>query len=272
MPRSWPRALISALDVAQQAHFAQEDWPAALCRIDATLAVERALQRPPEDIAETRMNRANVLVQMPGRFDEARAELEACLALFQNDPARRARALSSLADLFDEQADIAQAITQERRALALLAQLPDPADRAISHNNLASYLERCGSASALAESPRHRLAALVYWLVSDLGQDLQTALHNYAVHTRRARAAGSVATIPRVADLLADPAFAPLAQWVRQRQVDLDDLQAAVDQLLEQIRQATLAKGVDLFGHEGSLADQGHDLSVGCQRCLGGGR
>jgi hypothetical protein len=30
--------------------------------------------------------------------------------------------------------------------------------------------------------------------------------------------------------------------------------------------------GVDLFGHEGLLADQRDDLSEGCQRCIGGGR
>lgn len=43
------------------------------------LEVKRTVQRPEEDIAVTRMNRANVLVEIPGRFGEARAELEACL-------------------------------------------------------------------------------------------------------------------------------------------------------------------------------------------------
>ena len=47
--------------------------------------------------------------------------------------------------------------------------------------------------------------------------------------------------MPRAADLLADLAFAPLEQWLRQRQVDVADLQAAVDQFLDQARQA--AKG-----------------------------
>ena len=46
--------------------------------------------------------------------------------------------------------------------------------------------------------------------------------------------------MPRVAELLADPAFHPLEQWLRQRQVDVAKLQAAVDQFIEQVRQAAL--------------------------------
>lgn len=226
------RTFIGALDIARQAHFAQQDWPAALRRIDATLEVERALQRPAQDIAATRMNRANVLAELPGRFSEAKAELEACLTLFQNDPTRRARTLGSLANLFNAQDDFAQAINQERRALALRESLPDPADRAISHHNLANYLERSGSSAEQAESPRHQLAALVYRLVARLGQHLQDSLHNYAIRFRRARAAGTELAVPRLADLLADPAFAPLAQWLRERGGPLDELQAAVDHFL----------------------------------------
>jgi tetratricopeptide (TPR) repeat protein len=234
------RVFIGALDIARQADYAREDWESALRRLDATLDVERALERPAEDIGAARFNRANVLVELPGRFGEARAELEDCLELFRNKPDSNAKVLSSLADLFFRQGDVAQAITQERRALALREQLPDPADRAISHNNLASYLERHGTPSALAESPRHQLADLIYCLVAGLGQSLQTSLRNYAVRFRRARAAGTELVVPRVAALLADPAFRPLDEWLRQRQVDPDALQADVDQLLNQVRQASL--------------------------------
>lgn len=238
-PEYLARAFIGALNIAMQAHFAQRDWESALRRIDAILEVERALERPAEDIAVTRINRANVLSQLR-RFGEAKAEMEDCLQVFQNDPANRSKVLGSLAALFDEQGDVAQAIIQERRALALREQLPDPADRAVSHHNLASYLERSGAASALAESPRHRLADLIYCLVSGLGHDLQTSLHNYAVRFRRARDAGATLTVPRVAELLADPAFRPLDDWLRQRQIAVAEVQAAVDQVLEQARQAAL--------------------------------
>jgi hypothetical protein len=115
--------------------------------------------------------------------------------------------------------------------------LPDPVDRARSHYNLATYLQRQGAASALAESARHRLAALIYWLVAGLGQGLQTSLQNYALLFRRARAAGTEVVVPRVAELLADPAFHSLDLWLRQRQVDPAELQKAVDRFLEQARQ-----------------------------------
>ena len=233
------RVLIAALDIARQAHFAQKDWEPALRRIDAALEVQRALKRPAEDIAATRMNRANVLSNL-GRYPEAKAEMENCLQVFQNDPARLAKVLGSLAGLFDKQGDVGQAIIQERRALALCEALPDPRYRAGSHNNLANYLERSGMPSALAESPRHQLAALVYQFVSGLGQDLRTSLRNYAIDFRRALAAGTELRVPRMAELLADPAFRPLDDWLRQRQADVGEVQVTVDRVLDQARQLAL--------------------------------
>jgi len=201
------------------------------------LEVRRALQRPAEEIGAARMNRAVELGQLQ-RFGEARAELEDCLQFFQNNPAVKAKVLSSLADLFDRQGDVAQAITQERRSLALCEQLPDPADRAISHNNLAKYLDRRGTPSALAESSCHLLAAFIYFLAAGIGQHVQTMLGSYARIFRRARAARTELAVPRVAELLADPAFHPLDQWLLQRQVPPAALQATVDQFLARARQA----------------------------------
>lgn len=99
-----------------------------------------------------------------GRLGKAKAELEDCLALFAGNPAWQANALSSLAAAFHRQGDPGQAIAQQRRALALRDQLPEPADRALSHNNLAAYLEASDPTAALAEAPGHRLAALEQWL------------------------------------------------------------------------------------------------------------
>jgi tetratricopeptide (TPR) repeat protein len=241
-PEILARVLFGALDIAREGHYAQADWEAALGRIEASLEVKRELQRPAEDIAVTRMNRAVTLGRL-GRFAEAQTELEACLQVFQNDPARRAAVLSSLADLFDAQGDLTQAILQQRRALALREQLPDPRDRAGSHDNLAIYLEGRGDPADRAEAPRHRLAALVYRLVSGLGQDLQDSLHNYAIDCRQAQAAGTKVSGPGVAELRADPAFRPLDDWLRQRGVDTAQVQAAVDQVLDQVRQAGRGEG-----------------------------
>lgn len=234
------RVFISALDIAEDADFAQKNWASALRRVDALLEVKRTLKRPAEDIAGDRANRAKVLVQL-GRFDEARSELEDCLHIFQHDPARRASVRSSLAALFNKQGDVAQAVIQQRRALALHEALPDSYDRAISHGNLAIHLNRSDDdLAACAEASRHQLAAFIYFLVAGLGQDLQTLLHNYAIDFRRARAAGIELVVPRVAELIADPAFDSLKRWLQQRQVDITELQAAVDQILKQVRQAVL--------------------------------
>jgi hypothetical protein len=68
------------------------------------------------------------------------------------------------------------------------------------------------------------------------------SLHNYAIDFRRAHDAGTPLTVPRVAELLADPAFSPLDDWLRQRPADVAEVQAAVDEFLEQARQAALGE------------------------------
>jgi len=231
------RPIPSTSPAPSSAHFAQRDWERALRLIDAILEVKRALKRPAEDVARDQGNRANVLGRL-GRFGEAKSELEACLQIFENSPTDSAKVLGSLADLFHEQGDVGQAIIQERRALALRDQLPVPSDRALSHGKLANCLEGSGTPSDLAESPRHRLAALVYRLAAGLGQDLKTSLRNYAVAFHSARSAGVPLSVPRVVELLADPAFHPLAEWLRKRGDDIADVQAAVDQTLAMAQQA----------------------------------
>ena len=240
-PEPLARTYISALNIAMQAAAALEDWQAALGYLVTQLEVKRFLQRPAAEIADTRFNRATMLGRLR-RFDEAMEDLQACLQLFQHDPARKSRVLSALAALYDEQGDLAQALTQARRALALREGLPDPSERAISHNNLAIYLARNADAQAQEQAHWHRLAALLYLLVSELGQDLQTSLGNYAILFRHVKANHTRLFIPRIADLLRQPGFDPLAQWLSLRAVDLEALQTEVDQLLEQVRQLALAE------------------------------
>ena len=230
------RVLIGALDIAMTAHVAQQDWNAALARIDRILEIKRELHRPVYDIANTRMNRANVLTRLR-RYSEAQAELEACLEIFAGDPTRTAKVLNSLGDLFDDQGDALQAVELGRRALAMRQQLPDPVDRVSSHHNLAIYLAKIGTPSALTESACHQLAALAYRVVTGLGAD--TSIRNYAIDFRRAKAAGTAFTPPRLAGLLAQPAFRPLAQWLDQRGVNREELQSTLDQYLEVAREAS---------------------------------
>jgi tetratricopeptide (TPR) repeat protein len=201
------------------------------------IKIKQELNRPPEDIAGDRGNRANTL-RLLERYSEAKLELDACLDIFENNPASRAKALSSLASLYKDIGDLAQAITQERRALTIFDALPEPQERAISHANLANYLPTAGGGQNLAESARHHLVALVYFLASGSTQLLQTTFRNYVIGFRAAASAGTEPDIPRLAELLDDPAFVSLKEWLAQRQVDLDDLQAAIDEFLDQARDA----------------------------------
>ena len=231
------RAMSSALDVARQANYALRQWETALKRIDAAIEIKRALKRPPEDIAKDRLNRANML-RVLKRHGEAKLEFEACLDIFENDPANRAKVLGSLASLYDEVGDLAEAITQQRRCLTLANALPDPTGRAGSHQNLGIYLEKAGGQQNLAESGSHGLAALGYFFATGSTELLKTTLHNYVIDFRTAASARTEPNIPPLAELLDDPAFAALKEWLAQRQVDLDDLQVAIDELLDQARRA----------------------------------
>ncbi|MBL8263218.1 MAG: CHAT domain-containing protein [Xanthomonadaceae bacterium] len=237
------RVSISALDIAKDFDFARDRWESALSRLESMLEIQRSVQRTEEDIGSTRVNRAIALMKIPGKLDEAKTELEACLLLFRNDPQRHATVLSSLAELLDRQQDLDQAITQQRRALSVREQLPDPIERATSHNNLANFLEKRETEAALAESRHHQLAALLYSIVVGHWQYLQITAHNYVLDFRHAQSSGIDFIPPRITNLIADPAFAALDQWLRQQQVSIDTLQTAVDEFLEQARQAAFSSG-----------------------------
>ena len=228
------RVMISALDIARQACFARKDWAATLERTDAILKFKREIKRPARDIALDQMNHANVLMRL-NRWPEAKVELEECLQIFYNNPNIKQVVLRSLADLFDGQGDARAAVEQERRALAICEELPNPRDRAISHGNLSIYLAKCGD--DFAEAARHRLARLVYEFASGLAEDLKSSFDNDVIFFRRALAAAAEPSIPRVVNLLADPAFHKLAAWLHEHQVDPQELQAAVDQFLVKARQ-----------------------------------
>jgi hypothetical protein len=120
-----------------------------------------------------------------------------------------------------------------RQALAIANRLPDPSDRAISHHNLAIYLGKAGRVEDMA---RHTLAAAVYWLIATRHGHLATWLNNLRISSRRAADSGGRYELPRLADLLARPEFAALGQFLAGSGVDLGQLQAQLDQLVEGAR------------------------------------
>lgn len=229
------RVLVGALDIAREAHLALEQWEPALARIAEITQVGRARGASEHEIAINRFNRHWPLIRL-GRLGEAQHELVHCLEIFERagDETRRAMVLSALADLSGERGDLPQAIALARRALAIHNTLPHPADRAISHGNLCNYLARAGK---LPEATAHEAAALVYLSATGHRQLLLTSTHNHALRLHRARQAGQEHTLPRLADLLTRPDFAPLRDWLTAGQANLDQLQEAVDAFVAQCRE-----------------------------------
>jgi hypothetical protein len=131
-----------------------------------------------------------------------------------------------------------QAVVQLRRALEIYNTMPHPDNRCACHNNLAVRLDR-SKPPATAEADRHRLAALVYSLVAALGERRKAVFSNFVDHYSRFPAGEAPAT-PRLAELLSDPTFQALNSWLRQRSVDISELQSNINRVLEQLQQAEL--------------------------------
>jgi hypothetical protein len=146
------------LDTGHTAALGLEDWPAAL-ELNAEILRSQAERGADEaELAATRFNDSFPLLRLR-RFGEARALLEACRRVFEKEGqiGLLGKVLSALAILEAEQGDPAGAARFEAVALRYSYQAGDPEDCAISHNNLANYLERSGAAAE--EGLAQRLAA-----------------------------------------------------------------------------------------------------------------
>jgi tetratricopeptide (TPR) repeat protein len=236
------RAIIGALNIALRIDADKRDWAGALKKVDKVLEIERSISRSPEYITTTRFDRAYILMELPNHLDEARDELEECSKHFHNVPDMRARALTALANLAQKQGDFKSAIAQERRALVLHEQLPNPYIRAGSHSNLANYLSQRGTPADLKELPLHRIASITYCVAAGLGQDLIDAMRGYSLDVRRAIAAGRDTTPPTVSEVINTPGFSALSHWLDSRQINLEDLQAQADSFTEHCHAAILSQ------------------------------
>lgn len=147
-------------------------------------------------------------------------------------------------DQSHDRVDLPGAVSRDRRALARRERAADPADRAAAHLSLADALERTAIPTAVAESHRHRLAALVYQMLASLSDPLHVSLAGYAARFRRAAGADNILDIPRLTEVLDDHAFAPLDDWLRDHGADVAETQTAVDFYLEQARR--IGTGVGL--------------------------
>lgn len=131
------------------------------------------------EVARIRFNDYAPLIRLR-RYDDARALLEYCRAVFEQENAVSELGVvySALADLEHEEGHSVSAARFERTAMRYKYRGNDPARCAISHHNLAGYLEK-GEGGAAEAVLAHRLAAGALLLQINSGM-LSSTIRNLA--------------------------------------------------------------------------------------------
>ena len=233
-PATLGRVLIGALDIAGEAALALEDWEQRLALNCEVEEVQKALGLGEFELATSRYNQYSTLLKL-GRFEEAQKGLEECLEGFRhyNDVRCQGQILTALAELWHGKNDPDQSADLERRALDLANRLPNPGDRAISHNNLAIYLEILGGTR---NSACHWLAALCYDLIAGQSTLVGDHVGNLVNAMKKAQDRGVTFFLPTVETLLADAEFDALRRFLTERAASLPDLQRALDEILNKVK------------------------------------
>ncbi|NVM26698.1 MAG: CHAT domain-containing protein [Desulfobacterales bacterium] len=156
-----------------------EQWEATLDLNAESVASKEARGAPALEVARHRFNDYAPLLCL-GRYEEARALLHACRAVFERegDVEMLGKVFYALADLEDKLGHRGQAIAFSETALRYTYLAGDPRDCAISHHNLSNYLERAGEKPRVAIA--QRLAAGVIRFQTGSGM-LATTLRNLAI-------------------------------------------------------------------------------------------
>jgi len=234
------KAMMSSLDVAEEANAARERWKECLDLNDERERVGKALGESEHDLAHTRMSRLGPLLGL-GRVEEAQTVLEGCVDQLRKagDAPSEAQVLSALAELWLQRGDLQHATSIQRQALAVLDRLPDPNGRAVAHNNLAAMLEASNQADAAAT---HRLVAFAYAIVSEHAEHAPAWMRNLALAKQESSAEGLRYALPRVTDVLGLAGFHALRRFLDAAAVDLERLQAAIDEIEARVDQEALGQ------------------------------
>lgn len=168
----------SLLDTGVFAALGLGRWQTALNLNGEILRAQAERGASDVELAASRFKAYGPLLRL-GRFYEARHLLDACRSTFE--AAGRIDSvgdvLSALADLEDELGDPGGAARFEAAAMRYTYQAGEPESCAVSHNNLATYLERSGAPPAKVLA--HRLADALICFKTASGT-LATALRNLA--------------------------------------------------------------------------------------------
>ncbi|MDM8536119.1 CHAT domain-containing protein [Desulfobacterales bacterium HSG17] len=224
------RVLISALDIASAAHQSLKNWQNCLDLDKETEETKQVLGESEHELARTKYNQYGALIRL-GKLSEAQQVLEGCLQVFKkaDDLTMQSKTLSGLANIWKERGDLPRAIELEQQALAVKERLDDPGTLAVSHGNLSNYLYASGK---MEDSAFHRLAQMVYRIITNNKQGLTHCLRNLAIHIKQGAQTNTPYTLANLATLLTNPEFAALTRFLKKWEVDIDELQGKIDELV----------------------------------------
>ena len=156
------------LNTGHQAAVQLKEWQQALDFSAELLASKRSRGTLEFELTRFLFNDYSPLLRL-GRYDEARALLLACQAVFEheNSVEQIGKVLGARADLEDELGHAAEAKSLQKAALRFGYLQGDPDPIQVSHSNLVIYLRKVGGAPR--EALAHRLVALMIAVASSSG-------------------------------------------------------------------------------------------------------
>ena len=170
------------LDIGRSSAQALEEWQQCLDLNAAILASMRARGASAYEIIRFRYNDAWPLIELGRLADAERILLETQQAYEdQDDIARLQQVLGTRAVLEDRRNRPQQALELQRTAIRLAYVRPEPRDIAISHHQLANYLQKTGADPAAARA--HRLAAALLLQLSGMTHELGVTSRALATRT-----------------------------------------------------------------------------------------
>jgi len=237
----------SLFDIGRGAAQVLRMWQQALDYNAEQVASKRARDATDREIAYARYSDYGSLRAL-GRIPEARALLFWCREIFEAEhDIRMLEATSSgLADIEDKLGRGQAAIDLERDALRLSYTVRDVDDIAVSHNNLANYLQRHSTASdRTAQEWAHRLAATIIAYQTNSGR-LHEWLPVLARLLRRPDMPPPPTTFEQVCVTLDQVAGFRLAELLDRLPHRAPDAEAAMTEVLTVARQMPADAGLDL--------------------------
>jgi hypothetical protein len=156
------------LEAGRDAARNTERWATALALNAEVVKARKERGTDPLRIAEARVNDYEPLLRMQ-RYNDARGLLMSCRAVAERERSIEMLSIvyTALADLEDKTGNRAAAVRFEEVSLGYAYQVGHPEECAVSHHNLANYLER--QADEPAHVLAHRLAAAAIRLQTQSG-------------------------------------------------------------------------------------------------------